>query len=131
MPTAPSEEHVTILTIREMDIMAVMWDVESATVAEVCGRLEVDLAYTTVLTVLRTLESKGLVGHQKEGRAHRYHPLLARREAGRSVLDRLRDKVYSGSTETLVASLVSDNRLSARTIRRLRNLLDERLEKEE
>ena len=57
--------------------------------------------------------------------------LLARREAGRSVLDRLREKVYSGSTEMLVANLVSDERLSAQTIRRLRKLLDERLEKEE
>ena len=122
---------MTILTAREMDIMAVMWDLGSATIAEVSARLEDDLAYTTVLTVVRVLESKGLVDHEREGRAHRYYPLLARREAGRSVLDRLRDKVYSGSTERLVASLFSDERLSAHTNRRLRKLLDERLEKEE
>ncbi len=122
---------MTNLTTREMDVMAVLWDLGSATVAEVNARLDDDLAYTTVLTVLRILESKGLVGHEKEGRAHRYHPLLARQEAGRSVLDRLRDKVYSGSTETLMTNLVTDERLSARTIRRLRKLLDERLEKEE
>jgi len=122
---------VTALTAREMDVMSVLWELGSATVAEVSAQLDDDLAYTTVLTVLRILESKGLVGHEKEGRAHRYHPLLARREAGRSVLDRLREKVYSGSTEMLVANLVSDKRLSAKTIRRLRKLLDERLEKEE
>ena len=119
------------LTAREMDVMAVLWDLGSATVTEVSALLEDDLAYTTVLTVLRILESKSLAGHEREGRAHRYHPLLERREAGRSVLDRLRDKVYSGSTEMLVANLVSDERLSAQTIRRLRKLLDERLEKEE
>ncbi len=122
---------MTSLTAREMDVMSVLWDLESATVAEVSARLEDDLAYTTVLTVLRILESKGLVGYEREGRAHRYHPLLERREAGRTVLDRLRKKVYSGSTEMLVANLVSDERLSAQTIRRLRKLLDERLEKEE
>ena len=122
---------MTTLTAREMDVMSVLWDLGSATVAEVSDRLEDDLAYTTVLTVLRILESKELVGHEREGRAHRYHPLLARREAGRSALDRLRKKVYSGSTEMLVANLVSDERLSAQTIRRLRKLLDERLEKEE
>ncbi len=119
------------LTAREMDVMAVLWDLGSGTVTEVSALLEDDLAYTTVLTVLRILESKGLAGHEREGRAHRYHPLLERQEAGRSVLDRLRDKVYSGSTEMLVANLVSDERLSAQTIRRLRKLLDERLEKEE
>ena len=124
------EKPVTTLTTREMDVMAVLWD-GSATVAEVSARLDDDLAYTTVLTVLRTLEAKGLAGHEREGRAHRYHPLLERHEAGRTVLDRLRDKVYSGSTEMLVANLVSDERLSAQTIRRLRQLLDQRLEKEE
>lgn len=122
---------MTALTAREMDVMSVLWDLGSGTVAEVVARLDDDLAYTTVLTVLRILESKELVGHEREGRAHRYHPLLARREAGQSVLDRLREKVYSGSTEMLVANLVSDERLSAKTIRRLRKLLDERLEKEE
>lgn len=119
------------LTSRETDVMAVLWDLGSATVAEVSDRLDDDLAYTTVLTMLRILESKGMVGHEREGRAHRYHPLLGRREAGRSALDRLRDKVYSGSTEMLVANLVSDERLSAQTIRRLRKLVDERLEKED
>ena len=122
---------MTILTAREMDIMAVVWDLGSATVAEVRARLEDDLAYTTVLTVLRNLESKGLVGREREGRGHRYHPLLTRREAGRPLLDRLRDKVYSGSTEMLVASLISDKRLSGHTNRRLCKLLDERFEKEE
>lgn len=122
---------MTILTGREMDVMSVLWDLDSVTVAEARAQLEDDLAYTTVLTVLRILESRGLVDHVREGRAHRYHPLLARQEAVRAVLDRLCDKVYSGSTETLMANLVSDERLSAQTIRRLRKLLDERLEMEE
>ena len=107
--------------------MSVLWDLGTATVAEVNERLEDDLAYNTVLTVLRILESKGLVGHIKEGRAHHYHPLLAREEAGRSMLDRLRDKVFSGSAELLVAQLVSDEQLSPAAVRRLRKLLDQRL----
>ena len=119
------------LTTREMDVMSVLWDLGSATVAEVNERLDDDLAYNTVLTILRILESKGLAGHAKEGRAHRYHPLLAREEAGRSVLGRLRDKVFSGSAELLVAQLVSDEQLSPAAVRRLRKLLDQRLEGEE
>lgn len=115
------------LTEREMDVMAVLWELKSATVAEVQARLDDELAYTTVLTVLRILESKELVRHEKEGRAHRFHPLIGREEAGRTVLDRLRDKVYSGSSELLVTHLVSDERLPRGTIKRLRELLDERL----
>ncbi len=118
------------LTAREMDVMSVLWDLGSATVAEVNERLEDDLAYNTVLTILRILEAKGLAGHTKEGRAHRYHPLMGREEAGRSVLGRLRDKVFAGSAELLVAQLVSDEQLSPAAVRRLRKLLDQRLERE-
>ena len=50
-------------TDRELDVMAVLWERGSATVAEVRERLPDDLAYTTVLTVLRTLEEKGHVEH--------------------------------------------------------------------
>lgn len=111
--------------------MSVLWDLESATVSEVNERLEDDLAYNTVLTMLRILEAKGLVAHSKEGRAHRYHPLLAREEAGRSVLSRMRDKLFKGSAELLMTQLVAEEQLSPDAVRRLRKLLDERLEKEE
>ncbi len=130
---APARREMAVeraLTAREMDVMSVLWDLGSATVAEVSERLEDDLAYNTVLTILRILESKGLVGYTKDGRAHRYHPLLGREEAGRSVLGRLRDKVFSGSAELLVAQLVSDEQLSPAAVRRLRKLLDQRLEGE-
>ncbi len=115
------------LTAREMDIMAVLWDLESATVAEVREHLDDDLAYNTVLTMLRILEAKGMVDHIKEGRAHRYQPLLGRVEAGRSVLGRLKDKVFSGSAELLMTQLVSEEQLSPEAVRRLRELLDKRL----
>ena len=53
-------------TDRELDVMAVLWERGSATVAEVRERIPDELAYTTVLTVLRTLEEKGHVGHRGE-----------------------------------------------------------------
>jgi predicted transcriptional regulator len=115
-------------TDRELDVMSVLWDAESATVAEVRERLADDLAYTTVLTVLRTLEQKGYVGHTGEGRAHRYHPLVKRAAAGRSALSRLVDKVFDGSPELLLTQLVSDKNLSDEELRRLRKLLTERLQ---
>jgi BlaI family penicillinase repressor len=114
-------------TDRELDVMAVLWDRGSATVAEVRERLPDDLAYTTVLTVLRTLEEKGHVGHRGEGKAHRYFPLVERRVAGRSALTRLIDTVFNGSPELLLTQLVSDRELSDDELKRLRKLMDARL----
>ena len=114
-------------TDRELDVMAVLWDRGSATVAEVRERLPDDLAYTTVLSVLRTLEEKGHVGHRGEGKAHRYFPLVERRVAGRSALARLIDTVFNGSPELLLTQLVSDRDLSDDQIKKLRRLMDARL----
>lgn len=114
-------------TDRELDVMAVLWDHGPATVAEVRARLLDDLAYTTVLTVLRTLEQKGHVDHEEEGKAYRYRPLVAREAAGESALRRLVGKVFRGSNELLLTHLVADERLSDAEIRRMRALLDERL----
>jgi predicted transcriptional regulator len=114
-------------TDRELDVMSVLWDASSATVAEVRDRLSDRLAYTTVLTVLRTLEQKGYVGHVGEGRAYRYHPLVRREAAGRSALRRLLDTVFNGSPELLLTQLVSGRNLSDEELRRLRKLLADRL----
>jgi predicted transcriptional regulator len=114
-------------TNRELDVMAVLWDTETATVAEVRERLGDDLAYTTVLTILRTLEEKGHVGHTQHGKAYRYHPLIARERAGASAVRRLVGKIFSGSPEALLTQLVSDRNLSDEELTRLRRLLDERL----
>ena len=107
--------------------MTVLWDLGSATVAEVRERLEVELAYTTVLTVLRTLEEKGYVRHEEEGKAHRYIPLVERQQAGRSALARLMGTIFRGSPELLLTQLVSDRSLSDEELARLRAILDERL----
>lgn len=117
-------------TDRELDVMGVLWDAGAATVAEVRDRLSDELAYTTVLTVLRTLEEKGHVVHTEEGKAHRFHPLVARREAGASVLRRITRKLFKDSPELLLTHLVSDRGLSADELERMRRLLDDRLKED-
>ncbi|MEZ4414941.1 MAG: BlaI/MecI/CopY family transcriptional regulator [Gemmatimonadota bacterium] len=116
---------------RELDVMTVLWETGSATVAEVQARLADPLAYTTVLTVLRTLEEKGFVGHTEEGRAHRYHPLVEQADARKSAAKRLVSRVFADSPELLLAHLVSDRRLSEAQLRRIRKLLDDRLKEED
>ena len=114
-------------TRRELDVMTVLWDLESGTVAEVRAKLKDKLAYTTVLTVLRTLEQKGYARHEEDGRAHRYVPAVRRESAGTSALKRLVDTVFKGSPELLMTQLVSEHDLGQAELKRLRKLLEERL----
>ncbi|TVR56971.1 MAG: BlaI/MecI/CopY family transcriptional regulator [Gemmatimonadales bacterium] len=116
-----------IFTERELDVMDILWQDGSGTVSDVKERISDDLAYTTVLTILRTLEQKGFVGHQPEGRAYRYHPLVGKEEARESHLRRLTRKLFGGSRELLMAQLVSDGDLTREELERLRNMLDQRL----
>jgi predicted transcriptional regulator len=117
-------------TDRELDVMGVLWERGPSTVSEVQTSLTDELAYTTVLTVLRVLEEKGHVGHADAGRAYRYHALVDRESAGRSAVRRLVRKVFRGSPELLLTQLVSDRKLTAEQLERLRQLLEARLEQE-
>ena len=114
-------------TERELDVMAVLWRQGSGTVAEVRDALPEDFAYTTVLTVLRTLEEKGHVSHLAEGKAHRYVPIVDQETAGQSALARVLDKVFDGSLELLLTQLVAGKSLDSTNLRRLRKLLDDQL----
>ena len=118
-------------TDRELDIMNVLWEHGPATAAQVREHLSDDLAYNTVLTMLRILEEKGHVTHVESGRAHVYSSLVPRDVASRSALRRVMTKLFRGNPELLLTQLAEDRDLDADTIRRMRELLDQRLEDEE
>ena len=115
---------------RELEVMSVLWRLGSATVGEVRDALSDDLAYTSVLSALRTLEDKGFVRHEPEGRAYRYYPTVKAERAGGSALARIRDAIFQGSAERMFAQLVSDTRLSREELEQMRRLLTERLGEE-
>lgn len=117
----------TEFTDRELDVMSILWRLGSGTVAEVREELADDLAYTSVLWALQTLEEKGHVRHESEGRAYRYYPLVEAEEAGGSALGRLVDKVFQGSAELLLARLVDTRETSDEELERMRELLERRL----
>jgi predicted transcriptional regulator len=118
------------LTDREADVMQLLWDHGPSVVAEVRARLSDELAYTTVLTILRTLEAKGYVRHKEEGRVHRYFAAVQQQAARKSALRHLTGKLFKGSSELLFAHLVSDRKLSPEQIQRMRRLLDGKADKE-
>jgi predicted transcriptional regulator len=113
-------------TDRELDVMDVLWERGPSLVGDVRAALKDDLAYTTVLTILRTLEGKGYVGHSQMGRGHRYFATVKQRAAQQSALRHLTAKLFKGSTELLFTHLVSDRKLSAKQIRAMRALLEEK-----
>jgi BlaI family penicillinase repressor len=113
-----------VLADRETDVMEILWEHGPATVAEVRKRLKAKLAYNTVLSILRTLEAKSYVGHQEEGRAHRYLARVGRDAARHSALSQLSARLFKGSAELLLTSAVSSQHLSDAEIKRIRDLLD-------
>jgi BlaI family penicillinase repressor len=110
---------------RELDVMAVLWEIGSGTVTEVREKLPADLAYPTVLTILRKLETKGFLSREEEGKAHRYYPRVAQRTAQRSALGRMIEKLFAGSPELLVSHLVDDHGLSTDEVARVRRRLSQ------
>ena len=114
-------------TERELDIMSILWRRGAATVAEVREELNEDLAYTSVLSAMQSLEEKGYIDHEAVGRAYRYRPLVAADAAGGSALTRVLDKIFHGSAEQLLAQLVSEREIAPEELKRMRKLLQERL----
>jgi predicted transcriptional regulator len=112
------------LTQRELDIMSVLWELGEATVNDVRDRVDPDLAYTSISTMVRMLEMKGFVSHRRgEGKTHIYFPVIDREKAGESALGRVLDKIYGGSPIKLLAHLVDQKRLSEKELTRMRELL--------
>jgi predicted transcriptional regulator len=116
---------------RELEVMSILWRLGSATVAEVREALDESLAYTSVLSALQTLEEKGYVRHEADGRAYRYLPTVGAERAGGSAIARIRDAIFHGSAERMFAQFVSDRDLSRDDLERMRRLLAERLEEED
>lgn len=113
------------LTDGELRLMQVLWDSGHATVGEVVDHLpgREKPAYNTVLTILRILERKGYVTHEKDGRAHVYVPLVDRTQARRGALAHLLRRFFDDSPELLVLNLVEDGQVGEEELTRVRGLL--------
>ena len=105
-----SRKKSLVLTDHELRLMEVLWKRKRATVADVVEVLPPPpLAYSTVLTTLRTLEQKGYITHEEEGRAFVYRPLVAREDAARSAMRHLLDRFFGSSPGALAVTLLDDD----------------------
>lgn len=114
------------LTDAELRIMRVLWDRSRATVGEVVERIEGPdkPAYNSILTVLRILEKKGYVSHEKDGRAFVYLPLIDRSQARRRAVSQLVSRFFNGSSEALVLDLLGREHATDDERLRVRALID-------
>ena len=115
------------LTDAELRLMEVLWRLGPATVSDVAGALpdHVALAYSSVLTTLRILETKGYLRHRKEGRAFVYEPVVAREEVRENAVMHLVRRFFEGSPEQLVLNLLDGKGISARQLMRIRKRIAE------
>ena len=113
------------LTDAEARVMGVLWERHAATVADVVGALKKrPVTYSTVQTILRILETKGYVAHDKVARAFVYRPLVDQAQACRRALRHLARQLFDGSPTLLVSNVLEDETIDAAELKRLKELID-------
>ncbi|MGA2832292.1 MAG: BlaI/MecI/CopY family transcriptional regulator [Terracidiphilus sp.] len=120
----PPKKSIT-LTEAELRLMKVLWDRGESTVAEMvtATSAESELAYTSVLTTIRILETKGYVRHRQEGRAFLYSSCVGEQEAGWSEVRHVLQRFFGNSRERLLLSLLGDDVIRPEELKRLKEAI--------
>lgn len=118
-------KRIPVLTDGEARIMAVLWSRQPATVADVVAglRRRHPISYSTAQTMLRILEEKGYVRHDKVGRAFTYRAVVDQRQARTRALGQLLHRLFDGSRAQLVMNILEDGEIDAAELERLRQLI--------
>lgn len=115
------------LTDAEARVMSVLWRKDRATVADVVAALKRRhaVSYSTVQTILRILEDKGYVAHDKVERAFIYRPRVDERQARRRAVKHLMARLFNDSPSLLVLNMIEDGQLDAEELRQLKKLIED------
>lgn len=117
-----------LLTDVELELMSIVWDQGEAKVKDILAALPPGrpLAYTSVSTILRILEKKGVLSSRKEGRAHVYYPLVAKSDYEVISLQHLVNNVFSGTPSSLVRCLLDQEEVGTDELERIYAILEKR-----
>lgn len=126
----PSRKRSEGLTPFELEIMQVLWETGPASVQTVQQHLARNLAYTTVQTMLNVLHRKGRVKRALKERAYFYRAAVSRRQVIGQTVGDIIDRLFGGSAESLVMSLVETKQLTPEKLAALNQLVDESKEAE-
>ncbi|MGA2135507.1 MAG: BlaI/MecI/CopY family transcriptional regulator [Bryobacteraceae bacterium] len=116
------------LTGQELEIMKVVWERESATVRDVYEILRVrrKVAYTTVMTMMKILETKGYLNRKQVERAYVYRPAQPKKRVIGAMVRDFVNRVFNGSAEPLLVHLIEDRGLTPEELEEIRRLIGER-----
>ena len=112
----------------QLRILKVLWKHREVSVAEVQAALRdhAELAYTTVATMLRKMETRGLVAHRAEGRSFIYRARVAAQDVTQSMSDHLMERMFEGSLAGIVSHLLTTREVSREELDQLERLIAER-----
>ena len=122
------ETNTIQLTATELELMMILWQIERGSIKDIMDILppERDLAYTSVSTIIRILEKKGIVASTKAGRGHTYHPLVDQADYEKSSVSMLVDNVFKGAPLSMVKCLIEQEQFTEKDLQELSSLLKER-----
>ncbi len=112
----------------QLDIMKVVWRLGEATVRDVYEDLRTQraIAYTTVMTTMKTMETRGHLKKRTEGRAFVYTASAAENRMIRNIVGDFIDRVFNGSAEPLLVHLVEEKRLSEKDLEKIKKMIQEK-----
>jgi BlaI family transcriptional regulator, penicillinase repressor len=112
----------------QLAIARVLWDVGEATVAEVHRRLQAErgLALTTIATMLKKMERKGVVRHRTEGRQFVYSATITEQDVNRTMVSDLTERLFDGDAAALVNHLLTQGEIDAGELDRIRSMIEAR-----
>lgn len=124
--TKAKDSEEKMLTDVELELMTIIWRIGEGSVADVIASLpkERDLAYTSVSTILRILEQKGVLKTRKEGRGHIYFPELQKTDYEAKAVKHVVERVFDGTPIALVRQLLDSVKLDAQSIEELKNIIN-------
>lgn len=114
------------LTKAEEQVMQAIWKIEKGFANEIVAAVESDVAYNTVLTVVRILEQKGFVAHETFNRSNRYYPLVSREEYMQQMLGRMTKNYFGASARALVNFLVDRKEVTLEDLESITKELENR-----
>ena len=106
------KREIKELTKAEEQVMQAIWKIEKGFAGEIVNAVEADVAYNTVLTVVRVLEQKGFVAHETFNRSNRYYPVVAREEYMQQQLKGFAQRYFGSSARALVSFLVDNKEVT-------------------
>ena len=109
----------------ELEVMKVVWKLTRTTVNDVLDNIDRKLAYTTIATTMKSLEKKGYLSHQVDGRTFVYQPLVKETEITHSMLTDILERLFDNSAEKLVNTLLEVRQTNSEELDRLEKLIND------